>query len=63
MAESGGLDAEVDALFALPLEEFVPARDALAKALRAEKRREDAKAVAALRRPSLGAWAVNQVVR
>ena len=54
---------EADELYGLPLRDFVPARDALAKRLRAEGRREDASAVAALRRPSVAAWAVNQLMR
>jgi hypothetical protein len=52
-----------DELYAAPLDEFVARRNALAKALRAEKRRDEAAAVAALRRPSAGAWALNQVER
>lgn len=54
---------ETDALYTLPSDEFVAARDALAKRLRADKRREEAAAVKALRRPSIAAWAVNQAVR
>jgi hypothetical protein len=52
-----------DDLYGLPLDRFVPERGALAKALRAEGRREEATEVAALRKPSVAAWAVNQVVR
>jgi hypothetical protein len=52
-----------DDLYGLPLDRFIPERGALAKALRADKRRDDAAAVAALRKPSVAAWAVNQVVR
>jgi hypothetical protein len=58
-----GLDDEIDRLYGLPLEEFVPERDALAKRLRADNRREDAAAVRALRKPSVAAWAANQVLR
>ena len=54
---------EADELYGLALDRFVPERGALAKALRAEGRREDAARVAALRRPSVAAWAVNQLVR
>lgn len=54
---------EPDDLYGLPLDRFVPERGALAKALRGEKRRDEAAAVAALRKPSVAAWAVNQVVR
>ena len=53
----------VDALYGLALDEFVPARDALAKRARAEGRREDAAAIAALRKPSVAAWAANQAIR
>jgi hypothetical protein len=54
---------EADELYGLPDAEFTPARDALAKRLRAEKRREDADAVKALRRPSVAAGAINRAVR
>ena len=57
----GGVQA--DELYGLALEQFIPERGALAKALRAQKRREEAAAVAALRKPSVAAWAVNQLVR
>jgi hypothetical protein len=50
-------------LYGLPLERFVPERSALAKALRQEGRREQAAEVSALRKPSVAAWAVNQLVR
>src|SRR4051794_34207152 len=52
-----------DDLYGLPLEQFVPERDALAKRLRAEKRRAEADEIKALRKPSVAAWAVNQAVR
>jgi hypothetical protein len=48
-------------LFATPPPEFVAARNAAAKALRAEKRRDEATAVAALRRPGWDDWALNVV--
>ncbi|MBV9682610.1 MAG: hypothetical protein JO046_12515 [Solirubrobacterales bacterium] len=54
---------DVDELYGLPLDEFVPARNALARELRNSGRREDAAEVAALRKPSVAAWAVNQLVR
>jgi hypothetical protein len=50
-------------LYGLPLDRFVPERTALAKALRKEGRRQEADDVAALRKPSVAAWAVNQLVR
>src|SRR6059058_3259568 len=50
-------------LYGLPLDRFVPERTALAKALRQQGRREEAAEVAKLRKPSVAAWAVNQLVR
>ncbi len=50
-------------LFGLPLERFIGERTALIKELRARGERDQAKRVAALRKPSLAAWAVNQLVR
>jgi hypothetical protein len=52
-----------DDLYGLPLERFVSERDALVRALRADGRREQAAEVARLRKPSVAAWAVNQLVR
>jgi hypothetical protein len=52
-----------DELFGLPPEEFVAARDELARRLRRGGDAEAAKRVKALRRPSLSAWAVNQLAR
>ncbi|MPZ72994.1 MAG: hypothetical protein GEU74_07150 [Nitriliruptorales bacterium] len=51
----------LDDLFLLPPSEFTAARDALGKRLRAEGRPEDAKQVKGLRRPTMAAWALNQV--
>jgi hypothetical protein len=53
----------VDPLFAGPPEAFVAARNALAKELRAAGEREVAAEVAALRRPTATAHALNQVAR
>jgi hypothetical protein len=52
-----------DDLYGLPLDRFIPERTALVRALRAAKQRDEAAAVAALRKPSVAAWAVNQLVR
>lgn len=52
-----------DELFDLPAGEFVAARNALASTVKADGRMEEAGAVKALKRPTLAAWAVNQVVR
>jgi hypothetical protein len=56
-------DGDLDRLYELPPDEFVAARNHLASELRAEKRRDEAAAVAALRRPTAAAWALNQVAR
>src|SRR5712671_5779119 len=50
-------------LYAVPPAEFVAARDALAKELRAAKHEAGAKEVASLRRPTAPVWAVNQLAR
>jgi hypothetical protein len=50
-------------LYGLDLEEFVPARDALAKELRAGGDRDGAAAVKKLAKPTRAAWAVNRLVR
>jgi hypothetical protein len=54
---------EVDRLHGLPLSEFVPERTELVKRLRAEGRRAEATEVAKLPKPSVAAWAANQVLR
>jgi len=54
---------KADELYGLPLERFVPERQALARELRTGGRREQAAEVASLRKPSVAAWAVNQLVR
>ena len=50
-------------LYGLPLPRFIPERDALVKALRSEKQRDAAAAAARMRKPSVAAWAVNQLIR
>jgi hypothetical protein len=50
-------------LYGLPLEEFTPARDALAKELKAAGRKDEAAEVKSLRKPSVAAWALNLVAR
>ena len=60
MARAG--DAEIDSLFALPLAEFTAARNELAKRLRKDDP-EAADEVRQLAKPSVPAWAVNQLVR
>jgi hypothetical protein len=53
----------IDRLYGLPLDEFTAARNELARRLKKEGRPEDAAEVAALRKPSLAAWVVNQLAR
>jgi hypothetical protein len=53
----------VAGLYRLPPGEFVAGRDQLARQLRAAGDREAARRVAALRRPSISAWAANQLAR
>jgi hypothetical protein len=55
-------DAEIDSLFALPLGEFTAARNELAKQLRKDDPGA-AEEVRQLAKPSMPAWAVNQLVR
>jgi hypothetical protein len=55
------LESRIDRLFGLPLDQFVAERNALAAALRRERRAADSARVKGLTRPSLPAWAVNQV--
>ena len=54
---------DVDDLYGLPLDQFIPERTAMARELRKAGERERAGEVAALRKPSVAAWAVNQLVR
>src|SRR5688500_17671747 len=60
--EPSELETALLAVYRGPLEEFVSRRDALAKQLRAAKRREDADRVKALRKPSRTAWVLDNIV-
>ncbi|HEX2266857.1 MAG TPA: hypothetical protein VHI97_01475 [Actinomycetota bacterium] len=57
------VEPDIDALYELPPEQFIAARDRLSKQLRDDGRSADAQRVKSLRRPTVPAWAVNQVVR
>lgn len=50
-------------LYGLPLDRFTEERNALAKQLRTDGQRDQATKVSKLRKPSVAAWAVNQLVR
>ncbi len=58
---SGKLEDDVDALFRLPLSEFIAARKALVARLKQAGRGSEADRVKALVKPSISAWAVNQL--
>jgi hypothetical protein len=57
------LERELDALYAAPLDEFTKARNDLATRLRKAHQSEAAATVRALRKPSVVAWAANQLAR
>jgi hypothetical protein len=57
------VDPEAEALYGLPLEEFTKARDALARATAKDGNKEGGAAITALRKPSVAAWALNQLAR
>ena len=56
-------DDEIDGLYALEPGEFVAARNALAKRIKADGDKERAAEVARLSRPTIVAWALNRAVR
>ena len=53
----------VDELYGVPFDEFIARRDARVRELRKEKRRDEADAVKALRKPALSAWGLDQLAR
>jgi len=57
----GSLEDDVDALFKIPLAEFTGARNDLAARLKREGLANDSNFVKALAKPSISAWAVNQL--
>src|SRR6266567_7805406 len=57
----GKLEDDVDALYRLPLAEFTAARNTLAGRLKQGGRGNEADFVKALVKPSISAWAVNQL--
>jgi hypothetical protein len=57
------LERELDELYGLPLGEFVAARNALAKRLEKAGQTREAERVRELAKPSISAWAVNQLAR
>lgn len=57
------LEEELDRLYGLPLDEFTPARNELAGRLKKEGDDDAAAAVKSLKKPSVSAGVVNQLVR
>ncbi|MGH2808639.1 MAG: hypothetical protein ACRDKT_15350 [Actinomycetota bacterium] len=57
------LDGELDELYALPLEEFTSARNALAKRLGDAGDKDAAATVKKLSKPNVAAWGLNQLSR
>lgn len=55
------LDAEVDRLYRLPLDDFTSSRNDLAQRLKRAGQKEAAADVQALRKPTLPVWAINQI--
>lgn len=53
----------IDALYAAPLDRFIAERTALSRELKADGDREGAARVQSFRKPSVSAWAVNQLAR
>lgn len=58
---ASNLEGDVDPLFRLPLAEFTGARNELAARLKKNARGDEASRVKALSKPSVSAWAVNQL--
>ena len=58
---AGQSEEDIDALFTLPLSEFTGARNALAARLKKAGQADEANQVKALAKPSISAWAVNQL--
>src|SRR5688572_29475962 len=55
------LEDQLDALFKLPLEEFIATRNALASQLKKSGRDNEAEQVKGLVKPPISAWVVNQL--
>jgi hypothetical protein len=63
LAAVPNLDQELDELYGLPLEDWTRARNDLAARLKKAHQSEQAEQVKSLRKPSIAAWAVNQLPR
>jgi hypothetical protein len=58
---TGHRTEEVTALFRSPPERFIQARDVLVRSLREQGQPEEAKSVKGLKKPTVPAWALNQI--
>ena len=56
-------ERDLDRLYGLPRDQFTSARNDLVRELRNAGRKDDAEEVRALKKPSVPAWAVNQLAR
>ena len=63
MSPSDDAEAALDRIHGLPLREFTAARNAAAKELAAAGDRDAAERVRAARKPTVAAWAINQLKR
>src|SRR5438034_2611294 len=63
LADEAELEHELDRLYGLPFEEFVPARNELARRARREGQRAIAARIGELAKPTFPAWVVNQLAR
>lgn len=57
------LEREIDRLFEVPLEEFTPKRNELVRHLKKERDKDGAGQVAALAKPTVPTWVINQLAR
>ena len=57
------VETELEQLFGLPLDQFTAARNELASRLKSAGQTDAAERVRELRKPSVPAWAVNQLAR
>lgn len=57
------VEAELDRLYGAPLEDFITERDAIARAAKQAGDNDDARRIKKLGKPSVAAWAINQVAR
>ncbi len=63
MAESDLVEQAAEELYGLPPGDFTRARDARVKEVRGDGDRQAANAIKALRKPTVAAWALNQLAR